>query len=1535
MAPTTSPWDIFNHHRIWTMNIYNPVCWRRRPGRQGQENVVDPLSPLFERVTRILDGLANRRSLLVTQPSMLDSGLEVHIQQLQLMFFVNDKQRLYSPQLRLEIDPNQDAGTWYGLTSKLVCCSVDNPLHRTVLVPLGHLSTTRSGCHVMVRIVEDGRYGKFTINDTLGRMDCAAEPTLVYTKALLHAYTSFLLPDSLTGRTGAEESLDWLRSGICRPWTVLHKSLIPILSQIGGLTPAREYYPRDLKVMKIDRWNERLTCHIQHPMYRQVVEDIMAVSSDLERFATTQSPTQGLHRDLSVTDETRLTARAFIRRRLYERRGDGEDGGKPTSNGTDRLYLSRDRSSPSESRYATVMEITHLLRTKPGKFKTPFNLANILSQGNTIGGYGAEYETMSLSGQMRTDLRENWGSLVESCRSRSSYSLMFFLATLAFRQNFDDGLLKGLVAFAILSDLQSLPLLPWPSYFNFRPDSNPGMDDITKLIDPFKILAPEDDGGGLGMLITAKQRRKMQIAKDAHEMKSDEDCRYLAKFLLAQWPCQEPDVSKLPRPNLRVDITAALDVVRPEWLRLYYNRELSLHLSQIQLILDRHRSDLEYKPPNVIAEALLMAPRTLRTGVIPRLDPDLLGRPFNPTSVITARNSPAGWVPLASNCQYARQSTVRTRNNRTTASNAKPRVAPEEARRPIDELQGIIEDLAKSKSLVRKTYAHDLLHSLEAFKNLRTPQQLATFLCLRDDALTASDLIRVFSALKASLETPGPSMSPRRIRWLQLGGLWPAITTVSLLGQLRSTVNPCFGRGMRDALIAFGLAVTRLQRVMRLNDCVRAGDTSRFQDEEVNLGHTNWKPRDHPDWLLLEIDSNLLIRPGQVDVALATISPTSGTNSVLQMNMGQGKTSCIIPMVAVAMADQKRLVRIIVPKALLQQTAQLLHSRLGRILNRHVGHVPFSRRTATKDDTIRLYYEIHKRALKVGGVMLCLPEHNLSFLLSGQQRILDNKVNEAKPMIKVHSWLNSVCRDILDESDYTLAARTQLIYPSGPQMPVDGHPHRWQVVQALLSLVDQHLYSLQISFPQSIQVVRRPGGGFPLIYFARQDVEDELLKRLAADITKGHGNIIAVSSFDNRERAAIRDFLSPGIHKLKPTTLDKIRNLRADRPYVRQTVYLARGLIVNRILIMTLKKRWNVQYGLRPNSDPVAVPYHAKGVPSEQSEWGHPDVAILFTCLVFYYDGIDESQLRLALARVLKSDDPSTEYDKWVQSSEDFPASVRAWNTINIEDDAQVHDIWKAVRYRVVVVDYFLNNFVFPQHAKQFRVKLQSSGWDIPLFSAQPASSPPGAMNGSADDQLPKKPRQQPLTTGFSGTNDNRTMLPLTIQQADLPTLSHTNAEVLTYLLHGRSRKCEIITNPRGGRATECDLLCMLMNQDIRILIDAGAQILEMDNKTLARTWLEIDKRCDAALYFDSNNKPWVISKVGRETPLLASPYADDLTKCLVYLDEAHTRGTDLKLPLEARGALTVGQGQSKDHTVQGACFSRVPTFYHCTDLRI
>lgn len=583
-------------------------------------------------------------------------------------------------------------------------------------------------------------------------------------------------------------------------------------------------------------------------------------------------------------------------------------------------------------------------------------------------------------------------------------------------------------------------------------------------------------------------------------------------------------------------------------------------------------------------------------------------------------------------------------------------------------------------------------------------------------------------------------------------------------------------------------------------------------------------------------------------------------------------------MAAAALANRKQLVRVIVPKALLQQTAQLLQARLGGILGRSIRHVPFSRRTPTTETNIRAFLSIHKEMLKSAGVMICQPEHNMSFMLSGQQRLLDEKPLQAGPMIKVQEWLTKHSRDILDESDYTLAVRTQLIYPSGSQMTVDGHPHRWLVAEAVLRLVDGHLSDLPYDFPHSINVMRRQGGGFPFVFFLRQDVEDELVRRLTKDICEGAGGILplAEQAMAAKDRVAVKDFITSA--RPRPASVERVRGMCPDKPSLRQTVYLLRGLLVNRILMMTLKKRWNVEYGLHPRRDPIAVPFHAKGVPSDQSEWGHPDVAILFTCLAFYYDGINPAQLRQCLEHILKSDDPATEYDAWTKSSEGFPSSMKAWNSINVDDDMQLREIWKAVRYNNVVIDYFLNNFVFPRHAKQFEVKLQSNGWDIPL-------SPLG------DTIMQGRPSglNKPLSTGFSGTNDNRTMLPLNIQQQDLSSLHHTSAEVLSYLLHTRNRHCILpidVRTSQYGRASELDLLHYLKRMQIRVLIDAGAQILEMDNFTLAQQWLRIDQTVRAALYFDEENKPWILTQEGRRTPLLASPFADDLSQCLVYLDE-------------------------------------------------
>ncbi|KID59359.1 hypothetical protein MAN_10771, partial [Metarhizium hybridum] len=149
----------------------------------------------------------------------------------------------------------------------------------------------------------------------------------------------------------------------------------------------------------------------------------------------------------------------------------------------------------------------------------------------------------------------------------------------------------------------------------------------------------------------------------------------------------------------------------------------------------------------------------------------------------------------------------------------------------------------------------------------------------------------------------------------------------------------------QDIREKFGILVTKLQHLLRMHDAERCCDKKKLLEEQKSTGHSNWTPMDHPEWLLLEIDNNILIRPVQVEVAKAIISPHSNQNSVLQMNMGKGKTSVVMPMAALILPDKTKLCRIVVPKALLLQTAQVTQSRIGGLVGHQVRHVPFARRS--------------------------------------------------------------------------------------------------------------------------------------------------------------------------------------------------------------------------------------------------------------------------------------------------------------------------------------------------------------------------------------------------------------------------------------------------------------------------------------------------------------------------------------------------------------------------------------------------------------
>lgn len=121
---------------------------------------------------------------------------------------------------------------------------------RSILVLMREIRYGRNGQHISLFAANNSDYAKFTINNVLKRLDCPAEPRLLYLKAMYHAYTSFVLPDPLTGRTRTEEALYCLKSGYCQPWTPVTPKPYRGLQLIARLTPRREYYPKDMKVIQ-------------------------------------------------------------------------------------------------------------------------------------------------------------------------------------------------------------------------------------------------------------------------------------------------------------------------------------------------------------------------------------------------------------------------------------------------------------------------------------------------------------------------------------------------------------------------------------------------------------------------------------------------------------------------------------------------------------------------------------------------------------------------------------------------------------------------------------------------------------------------------------------------------------------------------------------------------------------------------------------------------------------------------------------------------------------------------------------------------------------------------------------------------------------------------------------------------------------------------------------------------------------------------------------------------------------------------------
>ncbi|XP_031629745.1 uncharacterized protein LOC116344981 [Contarinia nasturtii] len=716
---------------------------------------------------------------------------------------------------------------------------------------------------------------------------------------------------------------------------------------------------------------------------------------------------------------------------------------------------------------------------------------------------------------------------------------------------------------------------------------------------------------------------------------------------------------------------------------------------------------------------------------------------------------------------------------------------------------------------------------------------------------------------------------------------------------------------IRNIIGALAVTMSHEQRAKRVRMYEQQPQMKAALDRELeNEPQINWCPIQYPEWLLFEIEQNLTIRPIQIVIAKRMIDPEKSSDdtkhSVMQLNMGEGKTAVIVPIVASRLANNKHACQVTVLKSLFATNLKSLRQCLGGLLNHRV-YTFICRRDLPVNDHVKQMLEIYKECKIEKGVILTLPEYRLSFQLKTYESSCKGDLENAQHFLEAHKWLNANIRNILDESDAILQPKYQLIYTVGNQLSLDGGSLRWTICQAVLKRVRElipelhkiygnekiefdHNYVPNAKISGFTQLVRRFDVFTPCRLFA-EDVYDRLKSQLIEEFI--HSKLKDIPFTETNERA--KEILGVLMNE-RDISVEKFNEIIAGfSDNETNAIMILSGLLRFDVLKLILTKRWRVNYGVNPKSArKMAIPYKAKDVAAEMTEFGHPDVAICLTHLSYYYSGLTDEQM-YEVFRVLDNQQNAKDiYESWVKKVPEpllgIDPTIKFYSGINLSDPKQRSVVFPLFRFSMYVIDFWLSHMVFPREAKTFEKKLMSTAWDL------------------VSDRFTH------TTTGFSGTNDTKRILPLPIVQNDLPELIETNDRVRDVLLQ---QSYKSLTANISGR----DILNQLTDEDIPVLLDAGAMMLELNNQEVATEWLKMvaEDEYDAALYFDTNDLLMTIDRNGIITEFDNSVYRDKLNKCIVYLDDVHTRGTDLKFPIVWRAAVTLSGDITRDKTVQ-AC---------------
>jgi hypothetical protein len=292
----------------------------------------------------------------------------------------------------------------------------------------------------------------------------------------------------------------------------------------------------------------------------------------------------------------------------------------------------------------------------------------------------------------------------------------------------------------------------------------------------------------------------------------------------------------------------------------------------------------------------------------------------------------------------------------------------------------------------------------------------------------------------------------------------------------------------------------------------------------------------------------------------------------------------------------------------------------------------------------------------------------------------------------------------------------------------------------------------------------------------------------------------------------------------------------------------------------------------------------------------------VYTALSYFNKGLTEAQLKEAVLELqsLGIEAQKAVHREWIRSVQNgaAPGDLPKFddpNKIDVNNAVQFDLVYENLRYCMETICFWTNSFVYPKDTSQFLSKRATSAWNV---------SDPGN------------------SVGFSGTDDNRFLLPLSIAHIspDEDHLQATNGEMVRRVLDC-SQQVKLLEDNSAEHTPMWQLvLNVSLSLGVDALIDVAGLMAGSDNYEVALFLADRFERESfrGVVYFDTERNAWHVYEVEnrRQVPLDSSSFTE--SECYVYFDESRCRGSDMKLQTVAVALVTLDPKMTKDKFLQG-----------------